>query len=926
MTEGPLGKKRYVRAVGPKLGRLLTVVFALFALLAVNSTYLVAIRILEWRTGETYQDYFYLVVFLAHLVLGVLMIAPVVVFGVIHLRNAIGRPNRRAVRAGLALFTTSIVLLVSGVLLTRLEGFVEIKSPIARSWLYGIHVAAPLVAAWLFVLHRLAGRRLRWRLGLVWAGVALAFAALMLLFQNQDPRAWNVTGPASGQQYFFPSLARTASGNFIPAETLMMDDYCAQCHGDAEKGWAHSMHRFSSFNNPAYLFSVRETRRVAFERDGNVQASRFCAGCHDPVPFFSGAFDDPDFDDVHHATANAGITCTSCHAITHVNSPRGNADYTLEEPLHYPWARSETPALRWLNRQLVKAKPGFHKKTFLKPLHRTPEFCGACHKVHLPPEINHYRWLRGQNHYDSFLQSGVSGHGVTSFYYPEKAEPNCNGCHMPLQASEDFAARDFDGSGTRSVHDHQFPAANTAIPHLLDMPPWVNEAHARFLEGTCRVDVFGIRRGAAIDAPLEAPIGHEVPAVRPGETVLVEVVLRTLELGHLLTQGTADSNELWVQVRASAGERVLGVSGARDARGEVDPWSHFVNAYVLDREGRRIDRRNAQDIFVPLYDHQIPPGAADVVHYRLDIPPDVHEPVRFEARLLYRKFDAQYMRYVYGEDYVNDLPVVEIAADVVEFPVGATPATRAASEIPTWQRWNDYGIGLLRKGAAGSQKGQLRQAEEAFVKVESLGRADGPLNLARVYLKEGRLDDAVAALRRAAAAQPPAPAWTLDWFTALVNRQNGYLDEAIASFERLVDTRYSGARERGFDFSRDSRVWNELGRTLHDRAKLERRPQDSEARQAFLRRAEAAFQAALGIDPESADAHYGLALVYAELGDGESRARHAELHERYKIDDNARDRALAAARARSPAADHAANAIVIYDLGRAVDRRDGKGP
>ena len=29
-----------------------------------------------------------------------------------------------------------------------------------------------------------------------------------------------------------------------------------------------------------------------------VKASRWCAGCHDPVPFFSGAFDDPKFDDV----------------------------------------------------------------------------------------------------------------------------------------------------------------------------------------------------------------------------------------------------------------------------------------------------------------------------------------------------------------------------------------------------------------------------------------------------------------------------------------------------------------------------------------------------------------------------------------------------------------------------------------------------
>ena len=103
-------------------------------------------------------------------------------------------------------------------------------------------------------------------------------------------------GPESGERYFYPSLARTATGNFIPAQSLMMDEYCAECHADAHETWSHSVHRFASFNNPAYLFSVRNTRQFALERDGSVQAARFCAGCHDLVPFFSGAFDDPNFD------------------------------------------------------------------------------------------------------------------------------------------------------------------------------------------------------------------------------------------------------------------------------------------------------------------------------------------------------------------------------------------------------------------------------------------------------------------------------------------------------------------------------------------------------------------------------------------------------------------------------------------------------
>ena len=52
----------------------------------------------------------------------------------------------------------------------------------------------------------------------------------------------------------------------------------------------------------------------------------------------------------------------------------------------------------------------------------------------------------------------------------------------------------------------------------------------------------------------------------------------------------------------------------------------------------------------------------------------------------------------------------------------------------------------------------------------------------------------------------------------------------------------------------------------------------------------------------------------------------ADLHARYKIDDNARDNALTAARAYSPAADHAANAIVVYDLSRGLERTIGAGP
>src|SRR5262249_40910560 len=156
---------------------------------------------------------------------------------------------------------------------------------------------------------------------------------------------------------------------------------------------------------------------------------------------------------------------------------------------------------------------------------------------------------------------------------------------------------------------------------------------------------------------------------------------------------------------------------------------------------------------IPLYNHQIPPGAGEVVHFKLDVPADVSEPIRVDLALRYRKFDTTYVKYFQGDDFKgNDLPVMTLATDSVTFPVARVADDGASTDpsparIPEWERWNDYGIGLLRKSQTDAHRGELRQAEDAFARVEALGRADGPLNLARAYLQEGRLDEAVEALQ-----------------------------------------------------------------------------------------------------------------------------------------------------------------------------------
>lgn len=916
-------RKKYVPVVGPKLKRLLAVIFAGFALMMVDSVYLVSVTI----AGVQYQNWFYMIMFLIHLIMGLLLIGPVVVFGLLHIRNARNRPNKRAKRAGYALLTASILVFITGIVLMRIDVFgirLELNEPNTRAVFYWTHVVLPLGAVWLFVLHRLAGRRIKWRTGLAWSGFAAVFATVCLVLQSQDPRAWNVVGPESGEQYFFPSLARTSTGDFIPAHVLDNDEYCLKCHSAVYDSWYHSAHRMSSFNNPAYEFSVKETRKAMMERDGNVQGSRFCAGCHDPVPFFSGAFDEPRFDDPDYdlssdPQAQAGITCTSCHAISHINSVRGNADYTIVEPVHYPFAFSDDRILQWVNQQLVKAKPEFHKATFLKPLHRSAEFCGSCHKVHLPEELNHYKWLRGQNHYDAFWLSGVSGQGITSFYYPPKAEANCNGCHMPLMEVGDgvnFSARVRDGSGTLKTFNHQFPSANTAVIELLrdelPDPDRAIQAHRDFLEGVMRVDIFALRDGGSIDTPIVAPLRPEVPALAAGGTYLLDAVIRTVKMGHVFTQGTADSNEVWMEVTVREGDRVIGRSGAMDPTSrEVEPWAHRVNAFVIDREGNRINRRNAEDIFVALYNNQIPPGAADVVHYRFRVPEDATGSVSVEVKLQYRKFDTEYMRLVEDDpDYVNVLPIITLAEDRVTFPLTTEELViNEPSEIPEWQRWNDYGIGLLLKGGQGEQ----RQAIEAFERVELLGRPDGPLNLARAYIREGLVQTAAPrALARAASMDPPAHPWSLLWFGAQVAKLNGDLDKSIENLREIVRGRFTEAEGRGFHFERDYRVLNELGNVLYQRGLQER----GDDRIAVMQEAREWYDRALAYDPENLTAHWGLKLVYADLGDRQREEAHAALHAKYRPDDNARDYAVAQARLKYPAANVAAEAVVIYDLQR----------
>jgi tetratricopeptide (TPR) repeat protein len=216
--------------------------------------------------------------------------------------------------------------------------------------------------------------------------------------------------------------------------------------------------------------------------------------------------------------------------------------------------------------------------------------------------------------------------------------------------------------------------------------------------------------------------------------------------------------------------------------------------------------------------------------------------------------------------------------------VRGTTVPRQESPIkPAWQRWNDYGIGCLLEGGAGSKRGEVRQSAQAFQKMLTLGDKDaiahGHLNLARVLIEEGRLTEAAEQIEKARQADPPAPWWLVAWFSGIVQAETANkpedLDRAIAYFEQILDLK-NQPTNRKFDFTSDYIVIDRLAQTLFRRAQmaegagsvgntLPAPPSEGGDVGAFVRRAIEAYERVLALEPEMLDSHFGLSQCFGML-------------------------------------------------------------
>ena len=701
---------------------------------------------------------------------------------------------------------------------------------------------------------------------------------------------------------FFPAATTTTTGDYLPsriitrgdlpeaarlaadierngfvAEEMIGAETCDRCHPDIVEQWSRSAHRFASFNNPFYEATINHMRSTSMHgneelekhldafpelhgREGRVK-SKWCSGCHDPALMLAGQMTETI--DRTTAQAQAGLTCLACHAIDHIHDNTGNGNYNIADAQEDPYlfADAGTGLRGFLHDTALTARPTVHKRQMLKPVFRTSEYCATCHKVSLDTRVNGYRWLRGQNEYDNWHDSGVSLNASRTFYLPP-AKRVCQDCHMPREPAPlgDVSARD----GT--VRSHRFLAVNTALPFLRGDQETIHRTEQFLQDGKLRVDIFALKRGERMTF---APERHPSRVVA-GEALEFDVVVRNLGVGHTFPGGTNDSNEGWLEVSLLDGDgQRLSLSGGLRPDGHVDPAAHFYKALMVDARGEAIHRRNAQDIVAPVYVRVIGPGTADVAHFRVEIPAALAgSTATLRARLMWRKFDRAYTEFAYATnpegfarfDRVPDLPITEIAAAELRLTVAATPALQDMSVVlpaADWERFNDHGIGLLLQG-------DTKGAARSFAQVAELApkRLDGPRNLARVALRDGSLELAYEYLSRCE--ELDAGNAQTAWVWGVVLQEDGRYGDAASAYRRVLH-----------DFPEDRLAWRNLGRVLYLDEQFD----------AALE----ALDRVLAIDPEDRVAHYHRMLALRGLGRKVEAGAAEAAYRTYQIDESAQE-------------------------------------
>ena len=633
---------------------------------------------------------------LLHVLVGLLWMVAFMVYSIRHwLKHYAGNINHVQL-LGYVSFGLILVCIVTGVWLTAEAAF---GTRISYAW-SNVHLYTGLALIFAMVAHLAviwkrqtvdapAQVKHQFLAALVMGTVAVlgiqAVASSVMTNQtlkNEFPADYIF--PFGSDNPFAPSLGHTETNGAYDAVSLSGSDSCGSsgCHEQILVEWEASAHRYSASD---LAFQAVEKLMV---EDVGAEATRYCAGCHDPGALFSGR-KNTNVEGLTSVASDEGVSCVACHAITKTDV-RGNADYTITQPGRYLGEFRDGPVSKWISNFLIRAYPEQHQTGFARALYKTAEYCAACHKQFIDEQVNQIGWVQLQNQYDNWAQS--------RWYHEDDPDQTitCRECHMPLAESSDPAAGD---NSDYNRHDddgkhrsHRFLGANQVMPLLLELPGAQEhvELTNKWLRGEIRIPEIADKwtAGEVITLDLEAP-----DSVRPGEQINLKLVITNNKTGHGFPTGPLDIIRSWVEITVrDSHDRIVYETGKPDEQGKMTEGSVIFKADGIDRYGKDIDRHNLWEMVGARFKRVLFPGMEDSADYSFFCPAmtgAIAEGERNDstdivfsatsdsghltvtAELMYQKADAEFMDRLFGAEANLRTPTTVMTSKSIDILIAA---------------------------------------------------------------------------------------------------------------------------------------------------------------------------------------------------------------------------------------------------------------
>lgn len=584
-------------------------------------------------------------------------------------------------------------------------------------------VAGVALAVWASGILDTGSRLRRWSLGVLLLGLmsAPAVASVLRDWRAQswqppqyDDAAWRfLTATSVGQtdSPHFPSALRR------PAD-LAEGCTASGCHpDDCRIGRRHAF----SASSLAYQKGLADFA----DRKGQA-AARWCDGCHMslnerriPLPPLAEKQGNVAITGSIDSKPKTSFSCGSCHLATDLHGGYGSAAVTLAGPV----VDLSAFQAEWRPRQ--------HKATMLRPLHRSSEFCGACHRKNWSLPQNGYRFVAGQ---DEFRQWRESRYAEGALLAPgEAATPkSCLSCHGNDALAKQKPALELDaflrGAGTSTS------------------PPQIVEDFAS----------------------------------TSGKRYYLDVVVHNAGIGHDFPTGMADQRESWLEVtlRDRRGRPVLD-SGSGGER-------HLYRLVGVDREGKQILHGDMDRMVRTAEWRRIPAGGSDLARYELTAPPGIES---FGLRLV-RSVRPEFARW--SGQLVGKVEVLAHKEIRLRHPSQRLGERKSAvAEAVRWRRYAEAlaGVKAYPFAVQAMQRALSIQARdvESLIGLARIFLAEGDVLSAQDQLRLARdaaVGDAFQSARIAAwmavATRTAQPAQAIETLTPLVK---GYPQDLRLRFE-----------------------------------------------------------------------------------------------------------------------------------------------